>query len=382
MTLQQIEVSGLIYNLTQSFGTTQLFYPNLSRFSVLRRWSLTIGIRRLQSFQEKLPQTFAPKLQTSFSSNSSQENPLILAASMASNNNNKKEKKNPLMTIQGYPIEGFSIAGLETCIIFPSLDLAFDIGRCPQRAISQKFLFISHAHMDHIGGLPMYVAARELNQMKPPTIIVPTCIKQTVEKLFEVHRQLVGSELDHKLVGLDVGEEIYIRRDLKVKAFRTYHTVRSQGYVVYQVKETLKQEYQNLSSNEIRDLKLSGVQITDTVTHPEIAFTGDTMSDFVLDESNIDVLKANILVMECTFVEDRVAVEHAREYGHTHLCEIIKHANKFQNKAILMIHFSARYTAEEIQEALWKLEAPLAGRVSALLEACHSHYSNLELRCG
>ena len=31
---------------------------------------------------------------------------------------------------------------------------------------------------------------------------------------------------------------------------------------------------------------------------PEIAFTGDTMSDFILDEANIDVLRARILVME------------------------------------------------------------------------------------
>lgn len=54
------------------------------------------------------------------------------------------------MQIEGYRIEGLSIAGHETCIIFPSLDLAFDIGRCPDRAISQDFLFISHAHMDHI----------------------------------------------------------------------------------------------------------------------------------------------------------------------------------------------------------------------------------------
>lgn len=54
------------------------------------------------------------------------------------------------MIVEGYPIEGLSIAGHETCVIFPSLSLAFDIGKCPQRAISQEFVFISHAHMDHI----------------------------------------------------------------------------------------------------------------------------------------------------------------------------------------------------------------------------------------
>ncbi|KAG8638879.1 hypothetical protein MANES_14G075500v8 [Manihot esculenta] len=251
-----------------------------------------------------------------------------------------------IMTIEGYPVEGLSIGGHETCIIFPSLNLAFDIGRCPQRAISQDFLFISHAHMDHIGGLPMYVATRGLYRMKPPTIIVPTSIKETVEELFEVHRKLDGSELNHNLIGLDVGEEFYMRRDLKVRAFRTYHAIQSQGYVVYSMKQKLKQEYLGLSGNEIKNLKASGVEITNTITSPEIAFTGDTMSDFIIDETNSDALRARILVMESTFVEDTVKVEHARDYGHTHLSEIVSYADKFENKAILLIHFSARYTVE------------------------------------
>ena len=51
----------------------------------------------------------------------------------------------------------------------------------------------------------MYVATRGLYKMKPPTVIVPKCIKETVEKLFEVYRQLDGSELNHRLIGLDVG---------------------------------------------------------------------------------------------------------------------------------------------------------------------------------
>ncbi|XP_048329408.1 nuclear ribonuclease Z isoform X2 [Ziziphus jujuba] len=239
-------------------------------------------------------------------------------------------RKNMGLNIEGYPVEGLSIGGHETCIIFPTLKLAFDIGRCPQRAISQDFLFISHGHMDHIGGLPMYVATRGLYGMKPPTIIVPTSIKEDVEKLFEVHRKMDQSELNHNLIGLDVGEELQIRRDLKVQAFRTYHVIPSQGYVVFSVKQKLKQEYIGLSGNEIKSLKSSGV--------------------------------------ESTFVDDSVSVEHSREYGHTHLHEIISHKDKFENKAILLIHFSARYSVKEIQEAVSALPPPLAGRIFALTE--------------
>ncbi|KFK41907.1 hypothetical protein AALP_AA2G187800 [Arabis alpina] len=277
-------------------------------------------------------------------------------------------EKKKAMEIEGYPIEGLSIGGHETCIIFPSLNLAFDIGRCPHRAISQDFLFISHSHMDHIGGLPMYVATRGLYKMKPPTIIVPKAIKEIVESLFEVHRKLDSSELKHNLVGLDIGEEFLIRKDLKVKAFKTYHVIQSQGYVVYSTKHKLKQEYIGLSGNEIKNLKASGVEITNSITTPEVAFTGDTMADFVVDENNADALKAKILVMESTFLDDSVSIEHARDYGHIHLSEIVKHAEKFENKAILLIHFSARYAVKEIEDAVSALPPPLEGRVFALTQ--------------
>ncbi|XP_057806401.1 tRNase Z TRZ1 [Salvia miltiorrhiza] len=281
----------------------------------------------------------------------------------------KKKKKRAGeedLQIEGYSIGGLSIAGHETCVILPSLNLAFDIGKCPQCAISQQFLFISHGHMDHIGGLPMYVATRGLYRMAPPTIIVPKVIKESVEKIFEAHRVMDHSELEHTLVGLDVGEEFSIRKDLKVRAFRTYHAIPSQGYIVYSVRQKLKQEYLGRPGAELKGLRLSGIEITDTYTTPEIAFTGDTMSDFITDVDNADVLRAKILIMESTYVDDLCMVEHAREYGHTHLSEIINHAEWFENKAILLIHFSARYQLDVIENALSALPPRLAGRVFAL----------------
>ncbi|XP_010915115.1 tRNase Z TRZ1 isoform X1 [Elaeis guineensis] len=283
-----------------------------------------------------------------------------------SSDSSPKGKKG--LQIEGYPVEGLSIGGQETCVIFPTLKMAFDIGRCPQRAISQDFLFISHGHMDHIGGLPMYVATRGLYSMKPPTIFVPVSIKENVEKLFEVHRAMDHSELKHNLIGLDVGEEFQIRKDLKVKAFRTYHVIPSQGYVIYSVKQKLKQEYAGLTGNEIKNLRLSGVEITYTLTTPEIAFTGDTMSDFIVDPDNADALKSRVLVMESTFVDDAVTTEHAREFGHTHLLELARYAEKFENKAILLIHFSARYQSEDIESAITKLPPSFSGRIFALTE--------------
>nr|CAB3449334.1 unnamed protein product [Digitaria exilis] len=250
------------------------------------------------------------------------------------------------LEIEGYAVEGISIAGHETCVIFPSLNLAFDIGRCPPLAVSQDLLFVSHAHTDHIGGLPLYVATRGRRRMRPPTVFVPACLADLVRSLFEVHRAMDQSDLDHKLVPLEVGEEYELGKDLRVKPFRTYHRVPSQGYLIYKVKQKLKGEYAGLPGKELSSLRKSGVEIMNTVSTPEIAFTGDTMSDFILDPDNADVLKAKILVVESTFIDDSKSIEDAREQGHTHLSEIASLSDKLENKAILLNHFSTRYTAE------------------------------------
>lgn len=132
------------------------------------------------------------------------------------------------LKIEGYAVEGISVAGDETCIIFPSLNLAFDIGCCLPLAISQEFLFVSHAHMDHIGDLHKYVGKRKKKGMRPPTVFVPSSIADLVRRQFDVVRAMDQSGFEHKLVPLEVGEEYELGNDLRVRAFKTYHVVPSQ----------------------------------------------------------------------------------------------------------------------------------------------------------
>ncbi|XP_071722713.1 tRNase Z TRZ2, chloroplastic [Rutidosis leptorrhynchoides] len=277
--------------------------------------------------------------------------------------------------LEGYAIEGLSIGGHETCVIIPELKCAFDIGRCPPRAIQQNFLFITHGHLDNIGGLPMYVASRALYSLKPPTVFVPPIIKDDVENLLEIHRKMGNVELNVDVVPLEIGDTYELRNDIVVRPFKTSHVIPSQGYVVYSVRKKLKKQYIHLKGKQIEKLKKAGAQITDTVLSPEVAFTGDTTSDYMLEPRNADALRAKILITEATFLNDDFSVEHARQRGHTHISEIIEHAQWIRNKAVLLTHFSSRYNIEDIRQAVAKLQSKVSAKVVPLTEGFKSMYT-------
>ena len=71
----------------------------------------------------------------------------------------------------------------------------------------------------------------------------------------------------------------------------------------------------------------------------EVAFTGDTTIDFVKDPANAPALRARLLIMECTFLDDAVDQEGAQARGHMHVRDLAEHADCFQ---VRVLHSSAR----------------------------------------
>lgn len=221
----------------------------------------------------------------------------------------------------------------------------------------------------------MYVASRGLYNLEPPKIFVPPCIKEDVEKLFEIHRAMGNVELNLDLVALDIGETYELRNDIVVRPFRTHHVIPSQGYVIYSIRKKLKKQYSHLKGKQIEKLKKSGVEITDIILSPEVAFTGDTTSEYMLDPRNADALRAKILITEATFLDEGFSIDHARQHGHTHLFEIIENAQWIRNKAVLLTHFSSRYNIEDIRQAALMLQSKVSAKVVPLTEGFKSVYS-------
>jgi ribonuclease Z len=269
--------------------------------------------------------------------------------------------------LAGHLVEGISIGGVETCIDLPELKLAFDIGRCPDQAVNRPTILFTHAHMDHMGGVAWHAATRDLRGMPAPTYVVPRENEEAFHELFAVWRKLDRAEAPHHVVALLPGEEWALPNKLVARPFRSPHRVPCQGYVLWSRKRKLRAEHRGKREPELRDLrKQIGDAMTEQVEVPEVAFTGDTLIEVVENEEA--VRKARLLVIEVTFVDDRVSVAECRSKGHVHLFEVIERAHLFENEALLFTHFSARYQAHEIVAALERhLPPSLRERVTPLL---------------
>ncbi len=253
-------------------------------------------------------------------------------------------------------IEGYSRAAVQSYWRIPELKVGFDLGGSPWDFIGTPTFFITHAHLDHMAALPAYVARRRMMKMEPPTIYVPEEVVEPVDRMLKSWQKLDRGRMVCQLIGVQPGQEIELSRDHVVTVFATTHTVPSVGYLVWQRRRKLKPEFQTLTSDQIRDLRLSGTDVTHELRTPLVCYTGDT-SPRGLDEYP-PVFLAKILISELTFFRPEHQREKIHKYGHLHLDDYIERADRFQNELIIAMHFSARYPTHLIEKSVMRRLPP------------------------
>ncbi len=244
------------------------------------------------------------------------------------------------LTYKGLTIEGYSRAAVQSYWRIPEMKLGFDLGVQPWSFMSTPNWFLSHTHLDHVAALPVYVARRRMMKMEPPTIYVPAGSVEAIEQLLRAFQKLDRGAMPVKLVAAEPNTEIELSRELVVSVFPTKHTIPSIGFLVWERRKKLKPEYQSLTGEEIRDLRLNGVEVSAEIRIPKVAYLGDT-APVGLDNFP-DVYRAEILIMEMTFVGPGERPDKIHKYGHTHLDDFIARADRFENELIIASHFSTR----------------------------------------
>lgn len=246
--------------------------------------------------------------------------------------------------------KGYSIAGQTTSVVFRNPKICFDIGQGLPFHLNSKLFCLTHMHADHGGGLSYLLSQRSLFRLPRVNIMLPKDFIDPVHRILKESMAMEGFHYSYDLLGVDETTSFDFSEQYQVKTFPTTHRVKSFGYLVYEKKKKLKAQYSKLQPQQLIELKAQGKEIEESIEEPLVAFTGDTQIEFI--NAHPDVTKAKVLLMECTYLDDRKSVAAAREWGHIHLDEIMENINHFQNQHISLIHLSARYSSEEAKKIL------------------------------
>ncbi|MEZ4268661.1 MAG: MBL fold metallo-hydrolase [Myxococcota bacterium] len=262
-----------------------------------------------------------------------------------------------------FTLTGFSLGGVETSVIVPEWRLAFDVGRGRDELIRCEHIALTHTHMDHTGGLAYLLALRQLQRLPPPTVYVPAQVADALRAMLDAWDPLQRHRTECTIVPIEPGDRHRIARDLYLEPFRTYHPVPSFGYSVVREVQKLRQEFSHLAGPEIAQLRRDGVEITHTEARRLLSVTGDTLPE-VLDRQP-HIIDSQVLLMECTFLDDNKPYQACRDGGHVHIRDLLERAELLRPERLVLSHFSRIHSERDIPELL----VPLAEAITAPLYA-------------
>ncbi len=274
----------------------------------------------------------------------------------------------PVQTLkhEGLTIEGYSRAAVQTYWRIPELKMGFDLGGQPWSFMGTETWFISHGHLDHIVALPVYVARRRMMKMEPPTIYMPAATIEPMQHILRNFTRLDRGRMPCELKPIQPGDEIELSRELVVTVSESKHSVPALGFIVWDRRFKLKEEYQGLPGDKIRDLRLAGEEVSAEHRTPLIAYVGDT-APAGLDNCPA-MYQAKVLICEMTFVSPDHRKEKIHKFGHMHLDDFVDRKDQFQNELVIASHLSTRYHPNTVKRMVEKaLPGMLEGRLKLWL---------------
>lgn len=270
------------------------------------------------------------------------------------------------LTIEDLDVIGYSVAGEETVVAVPQLDVCFDVGKAPDQVISINNVLLTHGHMDHAAGLAYYLSHRKFCGQSPGTVLAPENLLGPIRQIVDAWGKLDGNEIPVNLVGIKAGDEYQVKPNLFVRAFPTKHCYGSVGYTVIERRKKLKPEYQQLNGKQIVELKKQGIEIDYRVDLPLVSYLGDTR---YVDYTSLEyVANSKIMIAECTFFIDE-HVERADAGRHMHIDEFEKLLGPLNNEHIIVTHLTQRTSIAQARKIMSKkLPSELYDKITILMD--------------
>lgn len=231
------------------------------------------------------------------------------------------------------------MAGEETVIAVPKLDVCFDIGRAPREAVHTGNVCLSHGHMDHAAGLAYYFSQRRFIGVGRGRLIVHRGLAPSMRRILDAWADVERQPAAADIVEVEHLHDVEIRRGLLARPFDVNHCDFALGYTLIETRRKLKPELAGKSGSELVMLKQSGTEIEDTIEVPLITYSGDTRVgqfiglDFVRD--------SRVVLLECTFFEK----DHAgRAWAgrHIHVADLPCVMEAIPDAEIVLTHVTRR----------------------------------------
>ncbi len=268
--------------------------------------------------------------------------------------------------VGGIQVAGFSLAGEESVVVLPELNVCFDVGRAPREVIPIDTVCLSHGHMDHAAGVAYYLSQRTFVGIAPGRIIVHKSLAGALQQLMGIWADIEGHPSPGKIVGVDPLEDVALRRDLLVRAFETNHSAGALGFTLIERRHKLKPEFHGKSGPQLVALKRDGVQIEASVEVPLLTYSGDTAVGPFLGYEFVQ--KSRVVLLECTFF-DRDHLSRARAGRHIHVNDLPRVLAEIPDSQVLLTHVTRRIDLRRAKRILERvIEREDLDRVCFLME--------------
>lgn len=280
---------------------------------------------------------------------------------------------------QQYVLTGKSRAAWHTSFVIPQLNLLLDAGLCVNK-LRPKHIFLTHGHSDHTLLSPAFVKYDD-----PPDVYCPREMKRVFDHFIHANTMLnlggvleldgcvegrpsLATDIDgnsrgildtHYTYGLRHGEVVPLRRlkNIHAIAFDCHHTVPCLGYVFCMTTNRLKPEYSSVPGQELKTLRQSGVEITAPHTTPIFAFLGDTTAATLAAGPSWLEEGIAVVITECSFLYEEHR-DQAVKTKHTFWADLEKVVRRWPKTTFVVMHFSLRYSDEEIRRFFADMEDP------------------------
>ena len=244
--------------------------------------------------------------------------------------------------------------------------LLFDVGEGTQRQMMRfgtgfavSDVFVTHAHGDHVLGLPGLLQTMDFNDREAPlTVHVPEGERSTIRSVARVADTDPSFRLRFEAVA--PGEVALRAEDYEVRAFEVDHDATAVGYAL--VEDDRKGKFDREKAEHELDIppgpKYSKLHRGEPVehdgrtVHPDevvgpprpgrrVVYTGDTRPAATAAEAAED---ADLLIHDATFADDRA--ERAAKTAHSTARQAAALADRAGVKRLALTHVSSRYAGE------------------------------------